>query len=294
MMEGWRMPDGSKMVVVFGGGGIWGVAWMTGLVAGLADAGVDLRTAGRFIGTSAGSVVASQLTGPLDTETLYARQTDPDKQPREQSPPPGTLEAMTELLQKPWASDEDRLRAVCELAGRAETIPAAERRADVAGRLGLPSAGWPAKALSITAVDMATLDLIVFDAQSGVDLVDAVTASCAVPGVWPPAEFGGRRYVDGGVWKTAENAHLAEGAKSVLILSPLGRIGGVVLGAADALAADIKRLEDAGADVVVVYADAASLQAMASNPLEPSTRKPAAEAGRRQAAVEADRLRHLF
>ena len=36
-------------------------------------------------------------------------------------------------------------------------------------------------------------------------LVDAVAASCAVPGVWPPVTIGGRRYVDGGV-RSSDNA----------------------------------------------------------------------------------------
>src|SRR5699024_5498684 len=32
-----------------------------------------------------------------------------------------------------------------------------------------------------------------------VDFVDAITASCAIPGVFPPVEMGGEHYVDGGI-----------------------------------------------------------------------------------------------
>src|SRR5699024_10762152 len=32
-----------------------------------------------------------------------------------------------------------------------------------------------------------------------VDFVDAVTASCAIPGVFPPVEMAGEHYVDGGI-----------------------------------------------------------------------------------------------
>jgi len=285
------MADNAEMVVVCGGGGVWGVAWMTGLAAGLSDAGVDLKAANKFIGTSAGSVVATQLTSSLETEELFQRQVDPARQAPERLPPAGSLEAMIVVLQKRWASQEEKLTAICDLALSARTISAAERRADIAARLSLPAMGWPSAELAITAVDVAAKDLCVFDAQCGVDLIDAVAASCAVPGVWPLAEIGERRYTDGGVWRTAENAHLAQGAKSVLILSPLGQSG---LGREDRLASDIKALEAGGAEVVTIYADQASLGAMVPHALDPATRKPAAEAGRRQAAGEANRVRHLF
>ena len=61
----------------------------------------------------------------------------------------------------------------------------------------------------ITAVDAVTGEFTVFTADSGVDLVDAVAASCAVPGVWPPVTIGDRRFVDGGV-RSPVNADLAE------------------------------------------------------------------------------------
>jgi NTE family protein len=200
---------------------------------------------------------------------------------------------MVKLLQQPWESPDERLRAICTLARTSDTIAQVERRADIADRVGLPAQGWPETALSITAVDVETLQLSVFNAQSGVSLIDAVAASCAVPGVWPPAEIQGRLYIDGGVWKTPENAHLAVGASRVVILSPFGQVG-MGSGGEAGLSADIERLQAAGAEVQVVAADAPSLQAMAPSPLDPATRKPAAEAGRRQAADVASRLRHLF
>jgi len=48
--------------LVLGGGGITGIAWELGVLAGLAEAGVDLHDADLVVGTSAGSVVAAQLT----------------------------------------------------------------------------------------------------------------------------------------------------------------------------------------------------------------------------------------
>ena len=48
--------------LVLGGGGVTGVAWELGILHGLAEAGVDLTDADLVVGTSAGSVVAAQIT----------------------------------------------------------------------------------------------------------------------------------------------------------------------------------------------------------------------------------------
>ncbi|MBV9473186.1 MAG: patatin-like phospholipase family protein, partial [Solirubrobacterales bacterium] len=49
-------------VLVLGGGGVLGEAWMMGVLAGLEDgSGFDLRACEYFVGTSAGSIVAAHL-----------------------------------------------------------------------------------------------------------------------------------------------------------------------------------------------------------------------------------------
>ncbi len=53
-----------NVTLVCGSGGICGVAWMTGIAIGLAEAGLDLREAASFIGTSAGSVIGTHAAGP--------------------------------------------------------------------------------------------------------------------------------------------------------------------------------------------------------------------------------------
>lgn len=288
------MADTSGLALVCGGGGVWGIAWMTGLAAGLEDHGIDLRQAGLFIGTSAGSVIATQLLGGLSSEELFERQTVPARQPRELTPPDDCLATIMEVMRREWASPRERLRATCDLAERTATVSVAERRGAIAERL-LPQAdAWPEKRLLLTAVDTATLDLVAFDAASGVSLTDAVAASCAVPGVWPPVPIGGTSYVDGGVWRTAENAHLAAGADAVLILSPMGMALDGGPGLNPALAKDVARLESAGASVLVITADEASLAAMASGALDPATREPAARAGRAQGRAEAARVAGLL
>lgn len=283
-----------SITLVCGGGGVWGVAWMTGLAKGLADLGLDFSTASAFVGTSAGAIVSAQLTSAIAIDELFERQTNPAKQPRERAPGAGSVEAMSELLRASWPDDAVRLRAVCDLADAAATISAEQRHQDMVERLGIDHAKWPDKRLDITAIDMETLELRVFDARSGVSLVDAVTASCAVPGVWPPARIAGRRYIDGGVWRTAENAQLAEGAQAVLILSPLARLSASFLGGNAGLESDVRRLEEQGAKIVVIGADDASMRTMAPGLLDPATRAPAAEAGRAQAAQELNAVLEIF
>jgi len=283
-----------KTTVVLGGGGVWGVAWMTGLLAGMAEEGLDLSLARSFIGTSAGSVLSTQLCSGLPLHSLYDRQTVAHLQPRERSPAQAggsqavqgaTIGKLGGLLQDARMDPAERSRRLGAIALAAETIPFAERRRDIVDRLGLESSAWPYKDLRLTAVDARTGELVVLDASSGVNLVDAVSASCAVPGIWPPTPIGDRMFIDGGVWKTAENAHLAMGADKVVIVSPVGAMASPAL-----LDEDIAMLRQGGAIVSLVVADEQSIATGVPNLLDPVTRKPGAEAGRSQGREIAARV----
>lgn len=279
-------------MLVCGGGGVWGVAWMSGLAHGLAEAGLDLRNAGAFVGTSAGSVISTQLAKGMDARALFERQADPTRQPRELTPPPDGLAALFKLVEQPWPDDDTRLRAICELGRATRTVPLADRRAAIVDRLGLPNESWPAKPLLLTTVDDQSFALKAFGAADQVSLIDAVAASCAIPAVWPAVPIGGRCYVDGGLWRTFDNAHLATGADQVLVVSPMGLTvsnPGVI--------EDIGQLERQGARVGLITPDEASTATMAMGPLDPACRRPAAEAGRaqgRREMSERPELRELF
>ena len=160
-----------------------------------------------------------------------------------------------------------------------------QRRAVIAGRL--PSHQWPAKRFAVSAVDVETGELRLFDAQSGVALIDAVAASCAVPLIWPAVTILGRRYVDGGI-RSAESADRVENAAVVVILSPLGRDAPAMHGVG--LRAEVEALEAKGVRVAVVEPDADARSAMGINVLDPATRAPTAEAGRMQGRREAQRI----
>jgi NTE family protein len=162
----------------------------------------------------------------------------------------------------------------------AQTVAEPLRRAAVAARL--PATDWPQRQVLIVAVDAGTGDLAVFDRASGVGLVDAVTASCAVPGVWPPVSINGRRYIDGGA-RSITNADLAAGCDRVLVITP-------TLPGAPSLTGSLnEEIEGlAPAQVFVVYADQDSIEAFGRNPLSPATRGPAARAGRTRGRDLAD------
>jgi NTE family protein len=291
-MEEPSMVRDLDVTLVCGGGGVWGIAWMTGVIAGLADAGLDLRCFTKFIGTSAGSVVAAQLLGGVPLTDLFERQTVESKQPRELTPLADALDALGTLMKRQWADDRERLKAVCDLALSATTVSTAERRQSIAKRLAPQRDAWPNMPLLITAVDVDDLSLRVFDADAGVSLTDAVSASCAVPGVWPAVEIDRRRYVDGGIWRTAENAHLATGSRFVLVLSPMGTFS--IDGKETKLAREIAQLEKQGATVLVIFADEASLSTIGAGPLDPSSRSAAAVSGRKQGARAAARLKDVL
>ena len=265
--------------LVLGGGGVAGIAWTTGLLTGLAEAGQDVTGADLIIGTSAGATVAAQVGSGLPLDDLFARQTQPALQSREIP-----VELDLDKLAADWGeimtgvtSGEEMLRRAGAYALAADTVPEAKRRAVIESRL--PSRAWPTRRVQLVAVDAETGQPYVFDSQSGAELVDAVAASCAVPGIWPPVTIGGRRYIDGGV-RSSDNADLAQGSERIVIISPLGYDSPIP--SPQPLRQVVGQLRDQGSEVIVMAPDQASAAAIGANPLDPATRVPAAEAGRAQ------------
>ncbi|MGC1214481.1 MAG: patatin-like phospholipase family protein, partial [Micromonospora sp.] len=232
-----------ERALVLGGGGVTGVAWELGLLAGLAERGVALADADLVVGTSAGSVVGAQVCSGVPVRELYEAQL---RQPRGELAARFGVGAVARLL---WAGgrtrDELRSRARIGAMALAARTPSEESRRAVIGSR-LPSREWPARRLLVTAVDAGSGEFVVFDAASGVSLVDAVGASCAVPGVWPPVTIGDRRYMDGGV-RSAVNADLAEGAGAVVVVAPVSS----AFGPMPRLSAQVARLRRSARVAVV-------------------------------------------
>ena len=166
-----------------------------------------------------------------------------------------------------------------------EPVPLAARCAVVEARLG--AVGWP-PALRVTAIDADTGDLHVFDASSGVPLADAISASGAVPGVWPLERFDGRTWIDGGMVSTA-NARLAQGHDRVLVIAPLPDGYGAIPGAA----ADVAAMST-DSQVLLISPDQDSTTAVGPNIYDPTRRGPAAAAGRAQGGAVATDVAELW
>ena len=268
--------------LVLGGGGVTGVAWEIGLMRGLAEHGIDLTAADLFVGTSAGSVVAAQITGGTSLDKLFAHELVDTTGDRNAAIGSGVL--LRYIFAAAYPGDRRRGRAwLGRAALRRTTVPEAERRAAIMERV--PKDDWPDTPLRIPAVAAETGEFVVFDAGSGVSLIDAVAASCAVPLVWPPMTVNGTRYIDGGI-RSAANVDLAGGHGRVVVIAPIT----AALRHADKPAVQAAALGPAVRTAVVSPSHAA-LTAIGRNPLDPSRRAAAAEAGRTQAAQVADRVR---
>jgi NTE family protein len=275
-----------RRALVLSGGGVTGIAWETGLIAGLAGLGIDLAAADVIIGTSAGSVVGTDIASGQEFEALYQAQLAPP------TPEPAARIGWDFIGRLLWdvhtSRDPKRARArIGRWALAVPTMPEADRRKVVEARL--PASVWPSRALKVTAVDARTGEFAVFDSAGDASLVDAVGASCAVPGIWPPVTIGERRFMDGGM-RTIANADLAHGYERVVIVAPVA----VGIGFMASPRRQAAELTAAGARVALVRPDRAAVRAIGRNVLEVSRRAAAARAGRAQAAAEAPAVRAVW
>ena len=256
------------------GGGVTGVAWETGVLMGMLDAGCDVVTGvDLVVGTSAGSTVGAQILSGESLEASYARQIDDNHS--EISPQIDTeLLALIfgELAAGGTTTDEQRIR-IGTLALQTPTVSEKIRRDVIEKRL--PCHEWPTTPLVLTAIDARTGELVTWDAKSGIALIDAVASSCAVPSVWPCVSINGKKYYDGGL-RNAANAFLASGHSEVIVIAPQ------TTGLSPLIEEELRELRAAGSVVHFITCDADAIDAMGPNSLDPRFRRPAAEHGRRQ------------
>lgn len=271
--------------LVLGGGGITGIAWELGMLAGLAEEGLDLSSADVVVGTSAGSAVGAQLMSGRPIAELYAAQLADATGETGWRMGAGALARF--VVATAWPGDgRGAGRYLGRAALAARTIAEQDFRAVFVTML--HGAEWPDRRLRITAVDAGTGELKVFERDSGVALVDAVAASCAVPMVLPAMTVAGRRYIDGGS-RSVTNADLATGADRVVVLAPVSfairRIHRIT-----------NQLRALGPDVrsIVLAPNAAARKAIGSNVLSPARRAAAAGAGRQQGKLVAASVREVW
>jgi NTE family protein len=280
-----------KRALVLGGGGVAGIAWETGILQGIADESPvtarALLASDVLLGTSAGSAVVAQIGSGSSLEELFARQV---QEISAEIDPGVGIQAVTELflaaLSQPDATVVQKRRRIGAVALATETVAESVRRGVIAQRL--QAHAWPERALRVTAIDVATGELVVFDRDSGVELVDAVAASCAVPGAWPPVTIGDRRYMDGGIGSTI-NLDIADDCDAAVVLVPAGVSAPSPFGPGP-----LAEIEAFRGPVLGIFADDKSLAAFGPNALDPRCRIVSAEAGREQGRREAAGVAAFF
>ncbi|MET7417727.1 patatin-like phospholipase family protein [Dactylosporangium sp. NPDC005555] len=205
-----------RTALVLGAGGITGVAWQLGLLIGLAEQGLDLTGADLIIGTSAGAITGALVAAGHDPRAAAAMEAPLGPGDPEIRADWGRGAVAFQLLRDPSLPPPELRRRIGAIALEAEVGPPEPWLASFARRL--PISAFPDRLL-VTAVDTATGEPVTWTAASGVPLVPAVAASCAVPCLFPPVSVNGGRYMDGGV-RSRTNADLAAGYDSVVVLAP--------------------------------------------------------------------------
>lgn len=260
--------------LVLAGGGLTGIAWELGVLLGLRENGHDLiRDADVIIGTSAGSVVGTQLSQGRELAELFQRQLEPDTN---EISPHIDMEVLTQVysnMRGGGSQTNEQRQAIGEIALQASTIDWPTRRAVIEGRVGTDE--WPSRQLIITTINAHTGEFITWTKDSGIGLIEAVASSCAVAGVWPCVPINGQMYYDGG-FRNAANASLAIGYDNVWVLAPLSG------DASPAVEKEVEELLSAGATVHYITSDNEAKAAMGINSLDPRARGAAAQHGLRQ------------
>jgi len=264
--------------LVLGGGGVVGLAWEAGIVAGLLDEGVDLREADAIVGTSAGSLMGTRLAAGQDVRQAEHRTSVAVPMP-EGGP---DLDVLRDVFAR-WSTaarvDREFLLDIGALAGRARTAGEADWVAATGGSVGVAS--WPGDQLRVIAVDIDNAALVAFSRSSGAELARAIAASCAIPGMFPPITINGRRYMDGGVRSgTSADVLLPDRPCAVVVIAPIvtGTAGFGAL-AERCLDAEVTALEAAGCRVTRILPLAEEKQAFGNNLMDPSAAAAARAAG---------------
>ncbi|MGA3185827.1 MAG: patatin-like phospholipase family protein [Bryobacteraceae bacterium] len=301
-----------ERALVLGGGGASGNAWAIGVVAGLFDGGLDVTQADLIIGTSSGSTVAAQIASTTRPPELLAAILA--GVPQAAVPPLRTGPAGSGAGRVPIGPVANHMEIISGIIGAAQDAPDMRRRlgaaalemdaapdgskqtqwrSTVAARL--PSHDWPQRTMLITAVDAHTGEPVVFDRHSGVELVDAVAASCTNGFGVPPYGIGERRYIDGG-YRANLNADLAAGYARVLVLSPFGGRCLHPLEWGTHLAAQADELRARGSRVETIFPDSNSQNVLGDGMtvMDLSRRGPSAQAGYTQGSALAEQLTEFW
>jgi len=287
----------SKKALVLSGGGITGIAWELGILRGLEECGVDVTNANLIIGTSAGSIVGAQIISETSLEELYKLQLIPIEESEERQVQFNRTEFQKIMAAAILSSPDSQTARAC--IGKASlssaTISEEERQKIINSRL--PNKEWnQKKKLIINAVNARTGEWVKFDHNSSVSLEQAVAASSAIPGIYPPTEINGEYYIDGSM-SSGTNADLAQGYNKVLVIVAEPNMIHALMGPTMhriSFNEELKILKESGAKVWVILPDENSLKAKGKNPLDVNSRAASAKAGLKQGKILAEEVKSFW
>lgn len=283
----------SKVALALSGGGHYGIAFHIGYLKGLFDKGIDLRTVDYIIGTSAGSQVSTTISSMIDWDTIWQEQiiekvneTTPisDKEM-------GELFQAFDQLAKESKSTKAWVDGMGEISKNTQPNVSLDARRDmIRNRLGSVPLEWNDK-LNIVATELETSERKVFNAQSGVALIDALAASSALQGVWQPIPINGYHYYDGGSY-SMENPDVVDDAVKVIVLTT-----NLPIETPYALDQLVEQMKADGKDVYVVKPSdevVSILQAYQYNTVNADMREEIAQAAVKQGAADYEQLKSFL
>jgi NTE family protein len=309
-----------RVGLVLGAGGIQGGAWLTGGLDALAEeTGWDPASADYVVGTSAGSMIGALCASGIPPWFMVAHSRGEtfegvhDARGRDASdadraagagfrlertwPPigPGSWRLALRTLAQPHRYTPATVatgwlpRGIFTVQGLRETIRAV-----------VPS-GWSTHPnLWIVACDYSTGRRVAFGREGSPDaeLIDAVPASCAIPGLYHPVTINGRRYVDGGIY-SASNADILRNEELDLViclnptstLHPIRAVNprdtfNIIFQRASGrrLGSEAKKLRLAGTEVVLIQPLDEDLHAMGPNLMRTGNRNQVIDVARETVA----------
>lgn len=234
-----------RLGLVLGGGGLVGMGYHAGALKALEEFGADPTTADLIVGTSAGAVMGSYLrcgwTASDFFDYAHGRHPDAEKTVDDQRA------QVQEIFTPMWHGNSERVRRTigsifAAASSRGIWSKAGGRMPVSRLRRVFPSGmyatdktrerlhddlplEWPEGELYLCAADLYSGERVAFgrDGAPEAELPDAVLASTAIPGIFPPVKIGERHYVDGGV-KSATSLDLAadDGCEAIICVAPLG------------------------------------------------------------------------
>lgn len=263
-----------------------GVGWELGVLRGLQDGGVAMTRFDRVIGSSAGAIAGAVVASGAPLDPIR-----PDAQRERamftmlQQVDPVALGPVFEAIEAGGEPDQAK-RAKLGAIARQSAQPEEAHLEVIRGYL--PDVPWP-DALVITAVDAGTGAFVSWSAADGLPLDRAVAASTAVPGVFPPINVDGRRYMDGAI-RSSTSADLAAGSKIVVIVAAPSRTD-----LSDRqIASETSGIRADGGRIVEIRPDPASVEAFGEDAMDFGRQPMVFAEGRRQGRAAAAEVRAAF